>query len=79
MDVLGIDPQTRAYRVRIAQPGGPVTGWVPETLVGAVRRHQDVYEWIARHEAKITAALQTLAAGHMPRPPYDQLRLAEDF
>ncbi len=79
MDVLGIEPRTRAYRVRAMHAGRPVVGLIPEVLVGVMPRHNDVYEWLAQHADKITAALQTLAAGQTPRPPYDQLRLAEEI
>ena len=78
MDVLGIEPQTRAYRVRIERDGVPLVGLVPETLVGGSPRHHDAYDWIARRSEAIAAALHTLAAGETPRPPYDQLRLAKE-
>jgi len=78
MEVLGIEPTTRSYRVRVQRASGPVVGLVPETLIGALPRHQDAYEWIARHAVRIEAALDKIAAGHTPRPPYDQLRLAEE-
>ncbi|MEM1301223.1 MAG: hypothetical protein AAGH17_01470 [Pseudomonadota bacterium] len=78
MDVLGIEPATRSYRVSVTRKGGPLVGLVPESMIGALAKHQDAYEWLARHAAKIEAALDTLAAGQSPCPPYDQLRLAEE-
>ena len=78
MDVLGIEPNTRSYRVRVYRGDGPVVGLIPETLVGAMPRHHDVYDWIARNADRIESALNTIAAGQTPRPPYDQLRLAKE-
>lgn len=78
MDVLGIEPISRSYRVRVSCDDRQMIGLVPETLIGAQPTHQDAYEWIARHAASIEAALNKLAAGQSPRPPYDQLRLAEE-
>ena len=78
MDVLGIEQETRSYRVRVHRKDGSLIGLIPETLVGVLPRHHDVYDWIARHADRIEAALNKLAAGQTPRPPYDQLRLAEE-
>ena len=79
MDVLGVDRSLDAYRIAIDHGGGRVTGLVPETLIGWGRApHHVAYEWIARHEAALSAALIDLSAGRTPPAPYDTMTLSGD-
>lgn len=80
VEVLGRDVAAEAYRVRAHLEDGAREASVPECLMEGLRpgerpSHQEAYEWIARHRARIAAAVATRAAGRAPRPPWDLVTL----
>lgn len=85
MEVHGIDPETRAYRVSFETGGRVIRGLVPETLVAEwLRRpgtpaHGDAYTFIAAHRKKIEQALTRMSEGdRRVGAPYDRLSLVEE-
>ncbi|SMX36697.1 hypothetical protein [Maliponia aquimaris] len=79
VEVQGRDVAREAYR--IATDAG--RAWVPECLMqGGLRpggrpSHQEAYEWIAAHRTALARAIDDLARGRTPRPPYDLVTLIE--
>jgi len=82
MDVHGRDVDRAAYRVSIDAGGARIEGFVPEALMDApvlgASRHQHAYEWLARHRARIEAALRAKREGRPVRAPFDRVTLAEE-
>lgn len=85
MEVHGIDPDTRGYRVSFEDGGRVIRGLVPETLVAEwLRRpdtpsHSDAYHFIAAHRDKIMKTLKKMSDGDRPaKAPFDQLTLVEE-
>ncbi|WP_421907183.1 hypothetical protein [Mameliella sp.] len=79
VDVRGRDVAREAYRIETDAGAA----FVPECLManglrpGARPSHQDAYEWIAAHRSALARAVDRLARGDTPRPPYDILTLIE--
>ncbi|WGW02526.1 hypothetical protein [Tropicibacter oceani] len=77
--VQGRDAAREAYRIE-TDAG---RAYVPECLIeglrpGARPSHQEAYEWIAAHRARLASAVTDLAQGKTPRAPYDILTLIEE-
>ncbi|WP_323770072.1 hypothetical protein [Antarctobacter sp.] len=79
VEVKGRDVVREAYRIE-TEDG---RAYVPECLMthalrpGARPSHQDAYEWIAAHRSALVHAVNRLACGATPRPPYDIMTLIE--
>ncbi|MCR9274504.1 MULTISPECIES: hypothetical protein [Mameliella] len=79
VQVRGRDVAREAYRIETDAGAA----FVPECLMAGRLRpggrpsHQDAYEWIAAHRAALARAVERLARGDAPRPPYDILTLIE--
>ena len=79
VEVRGRDVAREAYRIETDAGAA----FVPECLMSSDLRpgvrptHQDAYEWIAAHRAALARAVDRLARGNRPRPPYDILTLIE--
>ena len=85
MDIHGIDPETRGYRVSFEDGGRVIRGLVPETLVAEWMRrpgtppHSDAYQFIASHRKEIETSLKKMTEGDSTvRKPYDRLSLVEE-
>ena len=85
MEVHGIDPLSRGYRVSFEAGGRTIRGLVPETLVAEwLRRqgtpaHGDVYQFIAANRDKIEKTLIKMSEGDgVVGAPYDVLSLVEE-
>ncbi len=84
MEVLGRDPVTECYRVKLEVADHHVTAMVPERLAASRARliparptHQAAYVWIAENERNIKAAVTHLVRGDgSPKAPFDQITLA---
>ncbi|SNS28045.1 hypothetical protein [Antarctobacter heliothermus] len=79
VEVKGRDVAREAYRIE-TDAG---RAFVPECLMTNALRpgykptHQDAYECIAAHRQALILAVDCLAAGAAPRPPYDIMTLIE--
>ncbi len=79
VEVQGRDVAREAYRIE-TDAGRAL---VPECLMASSLRpgtrpsHQEAYEWIAAHRTALARAVDRLARGIRPRPPYDLLTLIE--
>ncbi|ASP21690.1 hypothetical protein ANTHELSMS3_03038 [Antarctobacter heliothermus] len=79
VEVKGRDMAREAYRIET----NAGRAYVPECLMANALRpwdkpsHQDAYEWIAAHRKALILAVDRLAAGAAPRPPYDIMTLIE--
>ncbi len=76
VEVQGRDAALEAYRIE-TDAGRAL---VPECLMGGLRpgtrpSHQEAYEWIAAHRAKLAKAVQALTQNKPLRPPYDLITL----
>jgi hypothetical protein len=85
MNVHGIDPETRGYRVSFEDGDRVIRGLVPETLVmDWLRRpgtppHSDAYQFIAAHREKIMKTLKKMSDGDRSvGAPFDRLSLVEE-
>ena len=85
MEVHGIEPETRGYRVSFEDGGQVIRGLVPETLVADwLRRsdtpsHGDAYQYIAANRDKIMKSLKKISNGDgRVKPPFDRLSLVEE-
>ena len=79
MRVEGVDMAAGAYRIAVQRDGRTVRALVPEHLLGggaARPSHQTAHEALARQARPLCAAIDELAAGRTPRPPYETLTLA---
>ena len=85
MEVHGIDPETRGYRVSFEDGGRVIRGLVPETLVMEwLRRpdtpsHGDAYQYLAANRDKIMTTLKKMSDGDpTAKAPFDRLTLMEE-
>ncbi len=85
VEVHGIDPETRGYRVSFEDGGRVIRGLVPETLVAEwLRRpdtpsHSDAYQFIAVNRDKIMKTLKKMSDGDgSGKAPFDRLTLVEE-
>ena len=85
MEVHGIDPATRAYRISFEDDGRVIRGLVPETLVMEwLRRpdapsHGDAYQYLAANRDKIMTTLKKMSDGDTTaKAPFDRLTLMEE-
>ena len=85
VEVHGIDPETRGYRVSFRDGDRLIRGLVPETLVMEwLRRpdtpsHGDAYQYIAAHRDKIMKTLKKMSDGDgSAGAPFDRLSLVEE-
>ena len=85
MEVHGIDPATRGYRVSFQDEGRTIRGLVPETLVvdwlrrAGTPSHGSAYEYIAAHRKEIEKNLIKMTNGDRKiGAPYDRLSLVEE-
>ena len=85
VEVHGIDPETRGYRVSFKDGDRVIRGLVPETLVAEwLRRpdtpsHGDAYQYIAANREKIMKTLKKMSeGGKSAKAPFDRLSLVEE-
>ena len=85
MEVHGIDPATRGYRVSFEDGDRVIRGLVPETLVMEwLRRpdtpaHGDAYQYIAMNRDKIMKTLKKMSDGDKRvKVPFDRLSLIKE-
>ena len=85
MEVHGIDPATRGYRVSFQSGDQTIRGLIPETLVAEWLRlpgtpsHGSAYEYIAAHRKDIEKNLIKMTNGDRKiGAPYDRLSLVEE-
>jgi hypothetical protein len=81
MEVIGKTADASAYRVAIDIGGDRVVALVPDALLSAEHgqdakvSHGAAYDWIATQARDLERAIETLAKGGTPRPPFDQITL----
>ncbi|ETX16261.1 hypothetical protein OCH239_08435 [Roseivivax halodurans JCM 10272] len=83
IEVLGRDAGAEAYRVRAHLDAGTCEAQVPECLMETLRpgerpSHQEAYEWIAAHRARIASAVAARRGGQVPRTPWDLVTLLRE-
>ena len=83
MEILGRDTTLEAYRVATGAGEDRVVAVVPEHIMAAEiakgPRHQGAYEWLARHNRQIEAAIAALIEGsERVKPPFDALTLVKE-